>query len=255
MGGITIFILGVVEQNIQNNSIPWFQVLASGVSLIGGVLSLFNIAKSLGERRNYSRQIKSLFVQILTYSLATNEQLLNTLHNSNNPAKTYEIYLHELESMKRNLSLILPVDLSKVSRVYQNNIQGYIYQYGKFINTAEEYLIRLKNKSDHNKEILQEKHNGKRIKINSESFSSDEGETPEEIVASLIKNEYGVDYLVVEQESKTKNSFISSLIDLRYVLQEMLESTERKKYSKQTDIQSVYHDFLAKNQVFEKNKL
>ena len=252
MGGITIFILSVVE---QNNSFSWFQVLMSGVSLIGGVLSGINIAKSLGERRIHSRQIKSLFVQILTYSLATNEQLLNSLHNSNNPAKTYEVYSHELESMKRNLSLILPVDLSKVSPVYQNNIQGYIYQYGKFINTAEEYLIRLKNKSDHNKEILQDKHNGKRIKINSENFSSDEGESPEEIVASLIKNEYGIDYLIIEEESKIKNSFISLLIELRYVLQEMLESTEAKHISKQTDIQSVYHDFLAKNQEFEKIKI
>ena len=252
MGGIIILIMSVVEKSVQSDPISTLQLVGAIVSAIGGTLAAINVVRSLNERRIYSRQIKSLFVQVLTYSLATNELLLDLLHVSDRTGKTYEVYSHELESMKRNLSLILSVDLSKVSSVYQNNIQGYIYQYGKYINCVEEYLIRLKKRSDYNKEIFKGNIEGKAIRVNSENFRSVDGQQPEEIVNELLDSEYKIDYLIVESNSKIQKSFVQLLIDLRIVLQEMLQSTKKGRRSEQTDIQSVYSKFLVKNQDYEK---
>lgn len=110
------------------------------------------MTRTLNERKIYSSQTKSLFINVLHYSLASNELLLYHLTTSNSPVKTIEVYTTELETMRINYQLLDAIDLSKVSIPYQKNIQGYMYHYQRYLVCVEEYLKRIKQRSDYIKE-------------------------------------------------------------------------------------------------------
>ncbi|HHB0714504.1 hypothetical protein [Enterococcus faecium] len=50
------------------------------------------MTRTLNERKIYSSQTKNLFLNVLHYSLASNELLLYHLNTSNAPVKTIEVY-------------------------------------------------------------------------------------------------------------------------------------------------------------------
>lgn len=60
------------------------------------------MTRTLNERKIYSSQTKNLFINVLHYSLASNELLLYHLNTSNSPVKTIEVYTTELETMRIN---------------------------------------------------------------------------------------------------------------------------------------------------------
>lgn len=219
------------------------------VSVIGGTLSVFSMLRTLRERKIYSQQVRTLFMQVLDYSLTTNEAFLNDLWLASEPVKTYEVYFMEIEAMKNNLALVSKIDLSRVTEIYQKNIQAYLYLYLKYIGCAEEYLIRLKKRSDYLKEVMENKHDYRSIRFDLIESDSDNP------IEDFLHSEYGVDYIIVEQGSVIQKDFIELLENLRITLQELLATTQKEKISQASDIKSIYLNLLSQNEELnEKNR-
>lgn len=219
--------------------------IATLISVIGGTLAAVNMIRILRERKIYSTQVRSLFIQVLLYSLTSNEALVNCLLRASDPVKTYEVYSIELSAMKNQLVLLDKVDLSKVTTVYQKNIQAYLYQYRKYLSCAEEYLCRLKKRSDYLKDLMKNEHEFRSVQINVLETDS------EDAIKEFLDSEYKIDYLLVESDSVIQREFIELLENLRTILQELLEATKNETISQATDIESLYLDFLHQNEAYK----
>ncbi|MEX1447589.1 hypothetical protein [Enterococcus sp. C76] len=220
-------------------------VIIQIISIIGGVLSAINMTRTLNERKIYSSQTKNLFLNVLNYSLASNELLIYHLNTSNAPVKTMEVYVTELETMKINYQLLNSIDLTKVSIHYQKNIQGYMYHYQRYLVSVEEYLKRLKNRSDYLKEILEGKHKYESIAFT--KFISGNQETLEQAKQEFLNSEYGIDYILIEDGSVLKSLFLNFLEESRSLFQDILQATESGKISQHVEIQQIFTEFFAKN--------
>ena len=234
--------------SIFDEGISVATLVATIISVFGGILGTVSMIRTLKERKIYSRQVRSLFIEVLNYSLASNESLLNLLLTSGGPVKTYEIYSLEIEAMKSNLLSISKVDLSRVTDVYQNNIQSYLYQYRRYTSNVEEYLIRLRKRSDYIKEVMEGKHEFRSIHM--ECFDGDSNEAMKEFLSS----EYGIDYILVEEEGIIKQNFISFLKEGRALLKEILNTVEKEQSSEKLDMQSLYEELLEENKKIETEK-
>ncbi|HFD1766134.1 TPA: hypothetical protein ACF1UP_002589, partial [Enterococcus hirae] len=205
------------------------------ISIVGGVLSAISMTRTLNERKIYSSQTKNLFLNVLHYSLSSNELLLYYLNTSNAPVKTIEVYTTELETIRINYQLLDAIDLSKVSIPYQKNIQGYMYHYQRYLVCVEEYLKRIKQRSNYIKEILEGKHEYQFIDFT--QFVSENQETLEQAKQEFINSEYGIDYILIEEGSILKSHFLTFLEESRELFQDILQATEAGTISSQVEIQ------------------
>ncbi|MEX1447725.1 hypothetical protein [Enterococcus sp. C76] len=205
------------------------------------------MTRILNERKIYNFQTKKLFFNVLHCSLASNELLLYHLNTSNSPVKTIEVYTTELETMRINYQLLDAIDLSKVSIPYQKNIQGYMYHYQRYLVCVEEYLKRIKRRSDYIKEILEGKHEYQSIDFT--QFISENQESLEQAKQEFVNSEYGMDYILIEEGSVLKSHFLAFLEDSRELFQDILQATETGTISPQVEIQQVFTEYFAKNQL------
>lgn len=203
------------------------------------------MTRTINQRKNYSFYTKSLFLNVLHYSLASNELLLYHLNTSNSPVKTMEVYVTELETMKINYQLLDAIDLSKVSISYQKNIQGYMYHYQRYLVCVEEYLKRIKRRSDYIKEILEGKHEYHFIDFT--QFVSENQESLEQAKQELVNSEYGIDYILIEDGSVLKAHLLAFLEESRALFQNILQVTEAGTISSQVEIQQLFTEYLTKN--------
>lgn len=225
-------------------------VVTTVLSVIGGTLSAVNMMRTLRERTNYRKQTKNLFSQVLLYSLASNELLLNLVLTADSPVKTYEIYSLEIEGMQSNLMILSKIDLSRVTITDQKNIHGYMYHYRKYINYVEEYLIRLKKRSDYMKEVIDGEHEFRSIRLNFVNGEESEA-SKKQAMNDLIHNDYGIDYIIVEEDSEIQQNFVDFLKGWRQFFQEVLESTESTTISQLADIETTYNEYLKANSEIE----
>ncbi|EOA3452797.1 hypothetical protein ACH0GB_002944 [Enterococcus hirae] len=221
-------------------------VIIQIISIIGGVLSAISMTRTLNERKIYSSQTKNLFLNVLHYSLASNELLLYHLNTSNAPVKTIEVYTTELETMRINYQLLDAIDLSKISIPYQKNIQGYMYHYQRYLVCVEEYLKRIKRRSDYIKEVLEGKHEYHFIDFT--QFVSENQESLEQAKQEFVNSEYGIDYILIEDGSVLKAHFLEFLEESRVLFQDILQATETGTISPQVEIQQVFTEYFTKNQ-------
>lgn len=192
------------------------------------------MTRTLNERKIYSSQTKNLFFNVLHYSLASNELLLYHLNTSNAPVKTIEVYTTEV------------IDLSKVSIPYQKNIQGYMYHYQRYLVCVEEYLKRIKRRSDYIKKVLEGKHEYHFIDFT--QFASENQESLEQAKQEFVNSEYGIDYILIEDGSVLKAHFLAFLEESRVLFQDILQATEAGTISSQVEIQQVFTEYFTKNQ-------
>lgn len=204
------------------------------------------MTRTINERKIYSSQTKNFLLNVLHYSLTSNELLLYHLNTSNAPVKTIEVYTTELETMIINYQLLDAIDLSKVFIPYQKNIQGYMYHYQRYLVCVEEYLKRIKRRSDYIKEVLEGKHEYHFIDFT--QFVSENQESLEQAKQEFVNSEYGIDYILIEDGSVLKAHILAFLEESRALFQDILQATEAGTISSQVEIQQVFTEYFTKNQ-------